>query len=204
VSSLKTEALADCESALAELGFVKRRGALLQERGEGASGWIGLNLATRGLPRSLLVNPVVGVRFAYLEELQVALRDDVPRSKPMPVISKPLGYLMPEKSFRSWEFAQGDDTGQVAASLAGAVRQYGEPYISQYSDWAMLSRHIGETGFLAEHERAKILPLVHEINGNHREARFIIENELQRIADSDDMYAQSYRKFAEKFLNRFQ
>ncbi|MYZ34165.1 MULTISPECIES: hypothetical protein [unclassified Streptomyces] len=202
MSSLKNEALAACQVALAQLGFVKRGGAFLQERGGEAGGWIGLNLATHGLPRLFKINPVVGVRFAHLEKILLTLRDDVPK-KPMPVISKPLGYLMPENSFRFWEFLEGGDIERVAKSLAGAVREYGEPYIATYSDWDVFSRDVGDVGLLVEHERAKVLPIVHLINGDREEARRIIESELERVASSGDMYAQSYRKFAEKFSGEF-
>ncbi|MEU3301231.1 hypothetical protein ABZ729_15595 [Streptomyces sp. NPDC006678] len=202
MSSLKEETLAACQSALAQLGFAKRKGALLQERGGQASGWIGLNLATHGLPRLLKVNPVVGVRFAHLEEILLTLSDDMPK-RPAPVISKPLGYLMAEKSFRSWEFLEGGDSERVAEALAGAVREYGEPYIASYSDWDTFSRNVGDAGILMEHERAKILPIVHVINGDREEGRRIIETELERVASSSDMYARSYRSFAEKFRGEF-
>lgn len=202
MSSLKEEALAACRSALAQLGFIKYKGALLQERGGQASGWIGLNLATHGLPRLLKVNPVVGVRFIHLEKILLALSDDMPK-RPMPVISKPLGYLMPEKSFRFWEFLEDGDGERVAESLASAVREYGELYIAAYSDWDVFSRDVGDVGLLIEHERAKILPIVHVINGDREEGRRIVETELERVASSGDMYAQSYRIFAEKFRREF-
>lgn len=202
MSSFKDEALAACRSALAPLGFVKRGGALLQERGGGAIGWIGLNVATYELPRLLKVNPVVGVRFAHLEKILIALRDDVPKN-PMPVISKPLGYLMPEKSFRFWELVEGEDGQRVAASLADAVREHGEPYLAVYSDWAVFSRDVGDSGMLMEHERAKILPVVRMIDGDPDEARRIVDGELRRVAGSVDMYAQSYRSFAKEFYEYF-
>ncbi|MGN4160068.1 hypothetical protein ACRWOO_10350 [Streptomyces sp. NEAU-PBA10] len=199
--SLKEETLAACQSALARLGFVKHKGALLQELGEESSGWIGLNLATYALPRLLKVNPVVGVRFAHLERILLTLSEDMPK-KPAPVVSMPLGYLMPGHSFRSWDFLEGEDVRVSAESLADAVREYGEPYISRYSDWAEFSRNADE-GILMEHERAKILPIVHVINGSRGEARRIIETELQRIIDSRDAYALSYRSFAQKFQREF-
>jgi hypothetical protein len=202
VSSLKEETLAACRSALARLGFVKRKGALLQEREGQASGWIGLNLATHELPRLLKVNPVVGVRFAHLEKILLSLSDDMSKS-PAPVISRPLGYLMPEKSFKSWEFLEGGDIERVAESIADAVHEYGEPFIAAYSDWDVFSRSVGDAGILMEHERAKVLPIVYVINGDAEEGQRIIDAELERVASSTDMYAQSYRHFADKFREEF-
>jgi hypothetical protein len=202
VSQLRQEALAECHSALARIGFVRRSGALLQDRGGGASGWIGLNLATYGLPRSLQINPVVGVRFARLDEVIPAHRDDIPK-KPKPVISKQLGYLMPENSFRGWEFLQSGDHGQVAASLVEAVREYGDPYIEKYADWGNFTRDIELPGMLMEHEKGKVLPIVLAFDGNLERANSIVASELERVASFDDMYAQSYRDFANKFFAKF-
>ncbi|MFF4654441.1 hypothetical protein [Streptomyces sp. NPDC001381] len=203
MSSLKREALAACRKALVELGFRKRGGSLLRDDGEGASGWIGLNVATYGLPASLGVNPVVGVRFDRLDEVMRALRDDLPK-EPMPVISRPLGYLMPENSFRLWEFRQGRDVQSVAESMARAVSEYGEPFMKKYSEWVNFSRDLEAPGLLMEHERAKVLPVVRALDGRVEVARGVVADELARISGMSDVYAQSYRAFAEKFLDRFE
>ncbi|MFF3312838.1 hypothetical protein [Streptomyces sp. NPDC002952] len=202
MSSLKKEALAACQVALARLGFVKYKGALILERDSQASGWIGLNLATRGLPRLLQVNPVVGVRFAHLEKIMLRLRDDVPKT-PTAVFSKPLGYLMPENSFRFWDFSVDGDSERVAKSLSDAVHAYGVPYIVAHSDWVEFSRNVDIEGFLLEHEKAKIAPVVHVINGDLEGARGIVDIELERVSGSSDMYAQSYRRFADRFQVAF-
>jgi hypothetical protein len=77
---------------------------------------------------------------------------------------------------------------------------YGEPYIATYCNWATFSRDAGVGGFLMEHERAKVLPIVYLINGKREEARRIVEIELRRVSGLTDMYAESYRRFAEKFF----
>jgi hypothetical protein len=202
-SSLKNEALVACHSALARLGYKKQRGGMLIRSLEGGvSGWIGLNLATQGLPLIVEVNPVVGVRFDALDEIMVSLRDDISKN-PMPVVSKPLGYLMPEKRFRTWNFLRDGDHEEVAASLAEAVTAYGAPYIATYADWVKLVQSAASDGFLLEHERVKVLPVILMIDQKCEEARQIVETELDRVSDSDDMYAQSYRRFGERFYARF-
>ncbi|MEU6848592.1 hypothetical protein ABZ901_01430 [Actinacidiphila alni] len=202
MTPLKNEALAACQSALRPLGFVKRDGVLLQGRNGGASGWIGLNVATHGLPNSVKVGPVVGVYFTHYGEIARALRADIPR-KPTPIISKPLGYLMPENSFRAWEFPQGGDSERIATSLADSVRIYGEPFIERYATWDFFSREIESSEFLMEHEKAKSLPIIFAINGDLAQANSIVESELARVSDLDDIYARSYRDFAGKFFDRF-
>lgn len=202
MAPLKTEAISACEAALRPLGFIKRAGTLLQERREGSSGWIGLNVATQGLPDCVKVNPVIGVYFTRYGEIERSLRDDIPR-KPRPIVSRPLGYLMPEKSFRAWEFQRDGDNDIISTSLAEAVKSYGEPFLEEYSDWENFSLKVESSGLLMEHEREKTLPIILAINGDLTRARKMIANELARVSGHDDMYAQSYRDFADKFLSRF-
>jgi hypothetical protein len=200
---LTKDALAACESALRQLGFSKRRGSLLQDGATAGIGWIGLNTATRGLPGRMGVNPVVGMYFARLAEIESVLRDDIP-DKPMPAMSMPLGYLMPDRMFRQWEFPQGGDLALIAQSLADAVQAYGQPYIGKYADWDTFSHDVVESpNMLMEHERAKTLPLVLAINGKLEEAKRIVERELDSVSGVEGVYAQSYRDFADKFFARF-
>ncbi|MFD0206241.1 MULTISPECIES: hypothetical protein [Saccharothrix] len=200
MSNLKKEVLAACTAGLRELGFTKQDGKLILDRGDGASGWLGLNLATFALPASLMVNPVVGVRFASVEDIMLTIRDDIPRT-PMPVVSRPLGYLMPERTFRTWEFQRDGNIEQVAASLVSAVKQYGIPYIDTYADWRVFCHSVELPGFLLPHEKAKVIPVVPALNKQLDEAREVVRTELTAVADSDGVYAQSYRDFAEKLFS---
>lgn len=200
--SLKSEAFAACGSALRTLGFIKRKGALVQERGDGVSGWVGLNVATRGLPDFVEINPVVGVCFADYGAISGALRDDI-LSELAPVVSRPLGYLMPEHSLRVWRFTQGEDAESQATSISEAVNVYGEPFIDAYGDWDRFSRKIESAGLLAEHERKKVLPIIFAMNGDTERALGIVAEERSRVLGLDDMYARSYRDFAGKFFDKF-
>jgi hypothetical protein len=200
MSNLKKEALAACTAGLRELGFTKHDGKLILDRGDGASGWLGLNLATYALPASLMVNPVVGVRFAPIEDIMLTIRDDIPQT-PMPIVSKPLGYLMPERTFRTWEFQRDGNIEQVTASLVTAVKQYGIPYIDTYTDWQVFCHSLELPGFLLPHEKAKVIPVVLALNRQLDRAREVVRSELTAVADSDDVYARSYREFAEKLFS---
>ncbi|MFI9813905.1 hypothetical protein [Saccharothrix variisporea] len=198
----KKDVMIACERALRGLGFEKRSQILLRPVGSGSSGWVGLNTATQGLPRVMGVNPVIGVCFDHFDELSSALRDDVPRGR-FPLISRPLGYLMPENTFRSWRFVEGVDVEQVAESLAAAVAEHGVPFIEKYAEWETLSRELEASGFLMEHERMKKLPMVLAMNGDVSRAWEMVEGELARVSGADTPYADSYRTFAERFRERF-
>ncbi|XVV05955.1 hypothetical protein ACQPW3_11410 [Actinosynnema sp. CA-248983] len=191
-----------CASALRSLGFVGRSGILFRRVNSDASGWVGLNAASQGLPQVMEVNPVIGVYFERFGELSRALMDDIPR-QPAPLISMPIGYLMPEKTFRTWRFVEGADIDQGAQSLSSAVAEHGLPFIERYADWNTLSQEVEASQLLKAHQRAKVLPIILAMNGEVSRALEIINGELARLAGAETVYAISYRNFVEKFLVRF-
>jgi len=72
VASLVKDSRDACASAVKRYGYVARRGVLLQPRdSKDVTGWLGLNLATWGLPAKVQINPVVGVRYVSLEKALV-------------------------------------------------------------------------------------------------------------------------------------
>jgi hypothetical protein len=198
MANLERESQDACAAALRAQGFVpKRRGLLLQPGADKTvSGFLGLNLATWELPERLLVNPVVGVRHGPLEKLLVDLAG---WSAPVAVPNRPLGYLTPRNDFVQWEFPAGGDLAAIAADLAGSVATYGQPFIDTWSDWSYLSANIADAGGLLDVERFLVLPLIAALNGERAAAEALVQQELDRIGGSEDMYAVSYREFARKF-----
>jgi hypothetical protein len=198
MTDLEVGAQDACAAALRKHGFVaKRRGVLLRPGGGGAaSGWLGLNLATWGLPDKLQVNPVVGVRHLPVERALVELAGWAP---PIPSVSRPLGYLMPDRTFRQWDFAAGGNWAAVAGDLADAVATYGQPFIEKWSDWETFSSEVEGAGLLLDVEKFIVLPIVAAIDGDRARAERLIQQELDRVGGSSDAYAKSFREFARKF-----
>ncbi|MEU4556691.1 hypothetical protein [Micromonospora violae] len=191
-----------CASALKQYGYtLKRRGILLQPSiDESVTGWLGLNLATWDLPAKMEINPVVGVRHVQLERALVELAG---WPRPVSSVSKPLGYLMPQNTFVQWEFSSGGDVESVAADLAEAVHAYGQPFIDKWSDWKTFSTEISDSTLLLDNQKFFILPLVAVINNDRASAKSWLEQELGRIEDKSDVYANSYREFAHKVGDRY-
>jgi hypothetical protein len=197
--NLKKDSLRACAAELQALGFVKSKGEFLKRYSPSLDGWLGLNLAERNLPDALAINPVVGVRHVALNSILDRLRDDVPVG-PKPVVCSPLGYLMPENSFREWEFTSRGDCVSIAKSMSSAVEAFGIPYIERLGDWDFFCRKIEEPGFLLEHEANKVLPVVHAINGDRNRAKSLVDAELVKLLSREDVYAISYRSFSQRFL----
>lgn len=194
---LERESIESCNAPLARIGFrPKRRGIYLQSGPDKAvSGWLGLNTATFRMPASLEVNPVVGVRHAALEQEMIRLDG---RRAPFPAVTISLGYLMPDKKFRSWEFTA-DNQSSAAEELAAAIEVWGQPFIRRFSAWNTFAAEIGASGLLLEHDAPKVLAIVHALNGETPAANDLVQQELGRIAGMNDAYALSYRAFADKF-----
>jgi hypothetical protein len=195
--SLEKDAQDACAEALRSYGFVpKRRGILLQPGPtKAASGWLGLNLATWGLPEVVQVNPVVGVRHVPLE---VALTKLAGWPAPVACVSRPLGHLMPQKMFVQWDFTP-DGVSRTAADLAQTVSEFGQPFIDFWSDWDTFAAEIGTSGLLTDNVQFIVLPIVSALRGDTEAANEKIALELRRIGDSGDVYALGYRDFAAKF-----
>lgn len=200
MSELKKSALAACWRALGELGFRRVRGSLVRV-GEGdAEGLVGLVVGTRKLPSTLLISPIVGVRFGRLDEAMRLLLDDLPKAA-FSMVSTPLGYLMPAKSYIEWEFAHGGDHKKSAAEISHAVSIYGLPYIEEHSNWERFSRDVETQGFLPDVDRLRTAPIVMAINGEGGRALDFVQREVNSRAERDDVYSISYRSFARKLAD---
>lgn len=190
--SLKTDVLVAVDTALRPTGFVRRGHVWLQDRGDGCSGWLGF-----GLAGSLDLTPLVGVCFQRYDDVCRALGVGIPGT---PLVSVPVGALMPEKPVWRWTFEPGGNHAAVAESLVSAVLKHGKPYIDKHAKWDALARElVAKPESLLDFERARKLSIIHAINGNRGAAGEVLKRERERVADSSDVHARSYRAFAQRF-----
>ncbi|USX49168.1 hypothetical protein [Lentzea sp. HUAS12] len=190
--SPKTDALFAVDTALRPTGFVRRGHVWLQDRGDGVSGWLGF-----GIAGELDLTPLVGVCFQRYDEICRTLGVGIPTT---PMVSAPLGALMPEKPVWHWNFASGGDHAATASSLVTTFLKYGKPYVDKHAKWDALSRElVAKPETLLDFERARKLAIIHVLNGNAAAAGEVLKKERERVADSRDVYARSYRAFAHRF-----
>lgn len=186
-----------CADALKPYGFTASRpGCLLRPNvADGVDGWLGLNTASYADASEWRVNPVVGIRHIGVERLMVKLDN---RTAPYPVISSPLGYLLPDAKYRTWTFPTSQDLTNTAADLAAAVGTYGAPFIERNARWDALTAAAEQ--YLLNVNKPKVLAVIALLAGKRETAVTIVENELGRIADKSDAYAENYRRFAAALL----
>jgi hypothetical protein len=180
------------DTALRGTGFVRRGHVWLQGREDGCSGWLGF-----GVTAAVDLTPLVGVCFRRYDEVCRALGVGIPGT---PLVSAPLGHLMGEKPVWRWTFEPGGDHAPVAASLVDAFSEHGLPYIDKHAKWDALARElVAKPESLLDFERARKLSIIHVLNGNAGAAGEVLKKERERVADSTDVYARSYRAFAHRF-----
>lgn len=190
--SLKTDVLVAVDTALRPTGFVRHGHVWLQDRGDGAFGWLGF-----GLTGALELTPLVGVCFSRYDEVCRALGVGIPGA---PVVSTPVGYLMGDKPVWRWAFAPGGDHAAVASSLVDAVRKHGLPYIDKRAKWDAVSKDlVAKPETLLDFERARKLAIIHLLNGNAGAAGEVLKKERERVGAGTDSYSRSYRAFAHRF-----
>ncbi|WP_143036041.1 hypothetical protein [Lentzea fradiae] len=179
-------------TALRPTGFVRRGHVWLEDRGDGVEGWLGF-----GLSGTLDLTPLVGVRFRRYDEICRQLGVGVPIA---PLVSVPLGALMPEEPVWHWNFVPGGDHAATASCLVATFLEHGKPYIDKHATWDALSRElVAKPASLLDFERARKLAITHLINGDVGAAGEVLREERERVADSGDVYARSYRGFAHRF-----
>lgn len=200
---LEVEAIGACTLELGKLGFRRRRAGLyIRPSCPLVDGWLGLNLATRGLPSVIEVNPVVGVRHQKLEAELLELVNNAAKP-PIPSVTRPLGYLMPEGRFKTWRFVAGGDTAETAVDMALAVRDYGLTFIENYSDWGSFCMLLDEGDLLLRNQASKIRPIAHALSGDLETASQLIRAELTEVESKSDVYSRSYREFAKRFSAKY-
>jgi hypothetical protein len=182
---------------LAGLGFRKRAGAIFTvELDDPVIGWLGLNAATEHQPAGRAsVNPVVGVRHQTVERIVAALLDEQFHPYVGPTVSTPIGYVMPEQSFTTWQFGDKDSQSQ-ADELLTAVENYGLPFMRDHVELESIRDAIEQGN--AEFGEYR-LPVVLSLLGRDDEAVRMIDDRLQELGDADNPFAHEFRAYAERF-----
>lgn len=122
-----------CIATLNTLGFVKRKGISILPVNSDVYGWIGLNTATRQIPDTMLVNPVIGVRYNPIHKIIAEVEKIKDEKYFPPTIAANIGYLMPKNQYYELVFEKGSDIAPVLQSLHDLVASYGLEFIKTNS-----------------------------------------------------------------------
>lgn len=203
-TEMKKAVLAACADAIAGTGFKPTRPAnsFAKPVSDDVEWWIGLNLLQARPALQLGINPTVGVRLKHVESTMSELASDWPIGAP-PLITRPLGYLMPDKRFKTWMAEPGTNLQEMTEDLARSIETYAIPFLEEFSDPVVLGEVSRIKGLMQENQRAKAIPIILAQSMENDKAAEMIAQELQSLKGRQDVYAESYREFAGKFAQKF-
>lgn len=184
-------------AALEPRGYKHRGRLLVRPVAAGVDGVVSFNYATDDLPPGVtLINPIIGVRHDRIERAVTELTD-VSRPDSQATIIRPLGYLMPQRTFLQWQFD--DNASQVGPvdEVVDNIVEFGEPWIDRAQDLTGLMREL-EAGHSPSWTSIKI-PIVLHLMGRTTDANEWIAQHLRRVGTSDWGDAPYVRLMAERF-----
>lgn len=164
-------------------------------------GTLGLNVANFPEDSLITINPVIGVRSQRIEKLVSELKEIEFNSFGPPTISSPVGYLMPQKSYKTWTFRSEEKLARkegTASEMASAIETYGIPYMRQYCSLDQVHEYMVSQS--PNELTLYRLPVAMFLLGRPIEAEKFVRGTLRDIASRTDKAADFYRKFADNFL----
>lgn len=171
---------------LIEFGFKKKMlNTFVRQLDDNRIQNIGFTFANCGQKYSFYLNPVIGVSYKNVNRLDAQLNNALPFKYPEYVyatISTPLGYLMPENTFREWKFSNQEDVEIEVDSMANAIIKYGLPYLNEFSDEDNLVYGLECDKFHIGEEKYDLLPIFYYLRGNKERALQCIENAIEILS----------------------
>ncbi|NLE21220.1 MAG: hypothetical protein GX624_00330 [Actinobacteria bacterium] len=180
---------------LAEHGFKKRAGAVFTiPIADGVLGWLGLNSATKYTPKGHAnVNPIVGVRNQRVEELVAELSGERPHPYNPPTASTPIGYLLPERAYRTWDISE--ESPEAVADMVATIVEYGLPFMEEHVELSALRSLLAGGHAGPNHKVAYRLPVAMLLLGEGQRATETASRMLADISLHEDEWTRHYRSF---------
>ena len=158
MKELRKKVMLLLEEKLLEFGFEKKMlNTFVRQLDDNRIQNIGFTFANCGQKYSFYLNPVIGVAYKNVNRLAAQLNNALPFKYPEYVyatISTPLGYLMPENTFKEWKFSNPEDVENLVYGLE----------CDKF--------HIGEVKY-------DLLPIFYYLRGNNERALQCIENAIK-------------------------
>jgi hypothetical protein len=181
---------------LVALGMRKRKGLIFTiELTSDVLGRLAFNVATEHAQTGTVeVNPLVGVRFQEVERLITECMNRKFHAYSPSTIYLPLGYLMPEKRYTSWEFSA-ENTVAVGHSLVNAFAIHGLPFMHSVVTYpALLAQINARNGF--DDQLAWSLPVAQLLAGQPEAARKTLDRQIAERAERTGGAEEAFRAFA--------
>jgi hypothetical protein len=194
--ALRKEVFAAIRAALEPRGYTERlSGILTRELGseDGIVGWLGLGDAPRPERGYLSLNPVVGVHDPETEKLVALFQGRRYRRFADGTIGKPLGYLQPGASFRTWRFGVCEHLDEEVGEVVAAIERYGEQYMRENAERRRLVEAVERDDFVDSRIPRK--PVLLALLGERDDALAYAAEAGRRFRSDPGPAAPAYREF---------
>jgi hypothetical protein len=199
---LLKQTLRTAGTEIERLGMKRRGAAYVLGLRRDVRGLVQFNVAMDRGEKTIGISPVVSIRHDRIEERLQSLCPST-NFRFMGTLGRPIGYLMPEHTYREWYFEpEPFDSAAVVDEMALMIQQYGLPFMTENSSLEAITRALEEKRFSNNDSIAYRLPLAYLLSGRVNLAAEYVRKHLAEMQPRQDIVAGSYREFGTNFLRQ--
>lgn len=141
---------------------------------------LNFGLITHKAQGHIFVDVGIGVAYKDIEELYAELTN-IDKSSFKHTISEQLGYLMPHKAYKEWDFVENADNTIAFEDLLNCIQTYGFEYFERMKDFNNLFEAFEtRTPGLLNHARDRYLPILYNMKGEKQKGLQFIKEAIER------------------------
>ena len=200
-ASVAKEALQAIRDRLVAAGFRKRASERYTRSIDGdVLGWMGLQRAARP-GGAVAIAPTVGVHHPVVERLVHEFTETEGKPGITVTLARPLGYLLPEPTWRQWVYSPRESFDPVIDDMVDAIMRYGVPYMEANAD---LNAAAAERASIPGPplEGPKRIGIIYALQGEKEEAMAALQPLFLQVENWSTGRAESLR-FLENFGKYF-
>lgn len=164
---------------LIKLGLKKKKKTdFYTDLQKGILGTIGFGISTYGKSSSIFLNPVIGILCMEVETLMEKTKGYNSLKYFQPTISTPLGYLLPEKTYKEWEFEKGKNNTSIVADMVDKISTNGFSFFSGRDTLKGVILEVEKDNFILQPSKLYKLPLLYYCNGEKEKGLNFINRNL--------------------------
>ena len=170
-----------------EMGFIKKKYDFIKPLTDNVSATLNFGIYSHQAPGHIFVYPSAGVSYKDIEELYSRLigADNYIFNA---TIQMPIGYIMPEDTYKEWDFVEGSNNTAVFEDLLRHIKTYGFEYFERMSDFNNLFKAFEiRTPCLLNISRDRRLPIIYYLMGEKKKGLKFIEEAIERENTPVDM-----------------
>jgi len=162
------------------IGFKKKKYYFIKHINDDVIATLHFGIATHKEKGHIYVNVTVGVSHKKIENLYAQLTEN--RNLLLQsTIGSQIGYLMPENSFKEWNFAENADNSSVYEDILKNIQIYGFAYYDKMKDFDNLFEAIEKrVPGLLNQARDRYLPILYYLKGDKQKGLKVIDEAIER------------------------